>query len=155
MKIYIQRKINCEQDLPKKADYYYVKTSYGVLKLVKLYFVPGSQEYIRNWMVDYTADWYLEPIEVSDEGAEEIFEIMFGGLNGEKGCYHFPDLKEWVLFCMKEYAAIQVAKALDKENKLSEIEKLAQSVNPYDTRSVKAGRKKFKAALNGEIKKEQ
>ena len=148
MKIYIERQINGEQDLPKEEGWYIVKCADNenpeFMKIAKK----------GNMFWSKVAYW-LEPIEASDKGAEEIFEIMFGGLNGEKGCYHFPDLKEWVLFCMKEYAAIQVAKALDKENKLSEIEKLAQSVNPYDTRSVKAGRKKFKAALNGEIKKEQ
>lgn len=35
--------------------------------------------------------------------AEEIFNLMFDGLNGEEGCYHFPELKKWVLFCMNEF----------------------------------------------------
>jgi len=114
MKIYIERKINGEQDLPKKADYYYVKTSYGVLKLVKLYFVPGSQEYIRNWMVDYTADWWLEPIEV-DKGAVEILNKHHVYLAASD--FAPKEFKDSIERAMKEYAAIQVAKALNSEIK--------------------------------------
>jgi len=38
------------------------------------------------------------------ESAEYIFNTLFTGLNGEKGCYHFPELKKWVLFCMEQYS---------------------------------------------------
>ena len=162
MKIYIERRIESEKDLPKEDGKYLVHKTGDINPCY--YFGSIWQGYIYKdaWLTYY--DHWLEPIEVSDEGAEEILRDTFNS--------SFLDLDYLELYvkAMQEYAAIQVAKALDKPaNK--DIESWAKNIypdyypNPKNVHEMNVRTKQrnlqslliqgAKAALNGEIKKEQ
>jgi hypothetical protein len=113
MKIYIERKINGEQDLPKEDGKYLVHKTGDIHPCY--YFGSIWQGYIYKdaWLTYY--DHWLEPIEVSDEGAGEILNKHHVYLAASD--FAPKEFKDSIERAMKEYAAIQVAKALNSEIK--------------------------------------
>jgi len=135
MKIYIERKINSADDLPKEPGFYYIHYKHPNDRVHTQMSVVYYDETIKGlWFGKDWYDYWLDPIEVSEQ----------------------------------EYAAIQVAKALDKPTD-EEIEEWAreQFMPKKDYSHLTEVQEAIlicfksgcsygaKAALNGEIKKNE
>jgi hypothetical protein len=154
MKIYIERKIESEKDLPKEQGVYFVIGKN--IKKELMFYDPNCKgktlEYDISYWLEFCDSW-LEPIEV-DKGAGEILSK-----------HKIADFDD-AIQAMQEYAAIQVAKALDKPTD-EEIKEYLLKKYPYEyiedyddpidvnNEFRKCVFEEIKAALDGKIKKEK
>lgn len=172
MKIYIERKIESERDLPQKEGTYFVHSTIGDKDIFNWTIPEKDNPVDEYWDMQFqeelwvdTFDYWLEPIEV-DEGAE-IGDILQKH-NLTVDLAHNKAMTDRVYKAMQEYADIQVAKALDKPTS-EDIEEWAkeQFMSKKDYSHLTEIQEAIlicfksgcsygaKAALNGEIKKEQ
>ena len=96
METYFKKvEIHSEADLSKKEGDYYVKLKNSFSKLTILIFKPDCDNYIKDWLINYEVEWYLQPISESeqrDELREKLikflndmdFDITIGLLNNEE-----------------------------------------------------------------------
>ena len=161
MKIYIERRIESEKDLPKKDGFYYIhyKNPGGVVhtQMSVVYYY----ETIKGlWLGKDWFDYWLEPIEV-DKGAEEIWAKWRKTWLDENNVL---TKDPYVIKAMKEHAAIQVAKALNKptdedieewarSESIAKVEDEDGNIQEFVTPIMEWLIKGAKAALSGEIKK--
>ena len=163
MKIYIERKINTEADLPRKEGWYIVKCADN-----------ENPEYMKiaakgNVFWSKVAYW-LEPIEISD-GAEEIMrekldylkiidEIDDSRYTTLHGCYDvrigtrimYDHMWGRILKVMQQFAAQEVAKALqmlacdnedDDKIDLSQPDDLSFLQKPTDEEIIKQAKENY------------
>lgn len=189
MKIYIERRIESEKDLPSKEGTYFVHTTIGDKDIFNWTFPQRDNPVDEYWDMEFqkelwvnTFDYWLECIEVSDEGAEGMLNKL--ALKQPMKYESFPafvenessvDIYEAVIYAMKEFAAQQVAKdraehlllevktqPTDKDIEQYLLKKypplfVDDNGNPFDVN--KSFRESalidIKAAMSGEIKKKE